>query len=406
MLEKWLTEKQGQQFRYKMEKIEYALALLGNPHLEIPVIHVAGTNGKGSTIAFMNHLFQYHGLRVGTFVSPHLVTVHDRICMNGQAISPDDFKRYLQEVYQLEKKIEGRYEPFRYFEVMVLVMFLYFRDKKPDLALIEVGIGGLLDTTNVVSPVVSIITSIGMDHQDLLGSTLKEIAEQKAGIIKDKVPVVLGPLTEECLSVCQQIASTKDAPVYQFGNEFVYNNNHFESEYLSVKDLILGLVGQHQEENAAVALQTFLLYMQHINQSVDVTVIRQALVDTCWAGRLELVHENPIVYLDGAHNVPAVERLAEFVNTHQTVQATILFSALKRKDFKEMVEMLETKLPQASLILTSFSYDGALSKDTSEGRMYVADYQQFIREWLEHHQGMLVITGSLYFISEVRRMFR
>ena len=139
MLENWLNTKQGQVFHYKMEKIEYALELLGNPQFAVPVIHVAGTNGKGSTIAFMRHLFQAHGMRVGSFVSPHMVSVHDRICIDSQPISDHDFQNYLQKVYDLEQEIAARYEPFRYFEVMVLIMFLYFEAQQPDVALVEVG---------------------------------------------------------------------------------------------------------------------------------------------------------------------------------------------------------------------------------------------------------------------------
>ncbi|NQI70839.1 bifunctional folylpolyglutamate synthase/dihydrofolate synthase [Streptococcus suis] len=405
MLENWLNAKQGQVFHYKMEKIEYALELLGNPQFTVPVIHVAGTNGKGSTIAFLRQLFQTHGLRVGSFVSPHMVSVHDRICIDSQPISDHDFQHYLQKVYDLEQEVATRYEPFRYFEVMVLIMFLYFKDQQPDLALVEVGIGGLLDTTNVVAPALSVITSIGMDHQDLLGSTLGEIAEQKAGIIKQNVPVVLGPLSPETTAICRQIAQDKQASVHQFGQEFTYEAGQFSNADIELSELVLGLAGQHQEENAAVALQTFLLYMESIQKTVSPQLIKNALAQTSWAGRLELVVQEPKIYLDGAHNVPAIERLIDFIQ-EQDEPVTILFSALRRKDFQEMLELLEEKLPYTPLVLTSFAYDGALSEENRQGREYVENYQQFIEDWQSAGQGILIITGSLYFISEVRRMFK
>lgn len=405
MLENWLNTKQGQVFHYKMEKIEYALELLGNPQFAVPVIHVAGTNGKGSTIAFLHQLFQTHGLRVGSFVSPHMVSVHDRICIDSQPISDHDFQHYLQKVYDLEQEVAARYEPFRYFEVMVLIMFLYFKDQQPDVALVEVGIGGLLDTTNVVAPALSVITSIGMDHQDLLGSTLREIAEQKAGIIKENVPVVLGPLSPETTAICRQIAQDKQASVHQFGQEFTYKAGQFSNADLELSELVLGLAGHHQEENAAVALQTFLLYMVRIQQAISPQLIQQALAQTNWAGRLELVVQEPKIYLDGAHNVPAIERLIEFIQV-QEEPVTILFSALRRKDFQEMLELLEEKLPHTPLVLTSFAYDGALSEENRQGREYVENYQQFIEDWQSAGQGILIITGSLYFISEVRQMFK
>ncbi|CYY03322.1 bifunctional folylpolyglutamate synthase/dihydrofolate synthase [Streptococcus suis] len=405
MLENWLNTKQGQVFHYKMEKIEYALELLGNPQFAVPVIHVAGTNGKGSTIAFLRQLFQAHGLRVGSFVSPHMVSVHDRICIDSQPISDHDFQHYLQKVYDLEQEVATRYEPFRYFEVMVLIMFLYFEAQQPDVALVEVGIGGLLDTTNVVAPALSVITSIGMDHQDLLGSTLREIAEQKAGIIKQNVPVVLGPLCPETTAICRHITQDKQASVHQFGQEFTYKAGHFSNTDIDLSELVLGLAGQHQEENAAVALQTFLLYMTSIQKDIQSQLIQQALAQTNWAGRLELVAQEPKIYLDGAHNVPAIERLVEFIQ-EQEEPVTILFSALRRKDFQEMLELLEEKLPHTALVLTSFAYDGALSEENRQGRDYVENYQQFIEDWQSSEQGILIVTGSLYFISEVRRIFK
>ncbi|HEL1670486.1 TPA: bifunctional folylpolyglutamate synthase/dihydrofolate synthase [Streptococcus suis 2651] len=405
MLENWLNTKQGQVFHYKMEKIEYALELLGNPQFAVPVIHVAGTNGKGSTIAFLRQLFQGHGLRVGSFVSPHMVSVHDRICIDSQPISDHDFQHYLQKVYDLEQKVATRYEPFRYFEVMVLIMFLYFEAQQPDVALVEVGIGGLLDTTNVVAPALSVITSIGMDHQDLLGSTLREIAEQKAGIIKESVPVVLGPLCPETTAICRHIAQDKQAFVYQFGQEFTYKAGQFSNADLELSELVLGLAGHHQEENAAVALQTFLLYMTNIQKDIQPQLIQQALAQTSWPGRLELVAQEPKIYLDGAHNVPAIERLLEFIQ-EQEEPVTILFSALRRKDFQEMLELLEEKSPHTPLVLTSFAYDGALAEENRQGRDYVENYQQFIEDWQSSKQGILIVTGSLYFISEVRRIFK
>ncbi|HEL2219148.1 TPA: bifunctional folylpolyglutamate synthase/dihydrofolate synthase [Streptococcus suis] len=405
MLENWLNTKQGQVFHYKTEKIEYALELLGNPQFAVPVIHVAGTNGKGSTIAFMRQLFQTHGLRVGSFVSPHMVSVHDRICIDSQPISDHDFQHYLQKVYDLEQEVVTRYEPFRYFEVMVLIMFLYFQDQQLDVALVEVGIGGLLDTTNVVAPALSVITSIGMDHQDLLGSTLREIAEQKAGIIKESVPVVLGPLSSETTAICRHIAQDKQASVHQFGQEFTYKAGQFSNTDIDLSELVLGLAGHHQEENAAVALQTFLLYMTNIQKDIQSQLIQQALAQTSWPGRLELVAQEPKIYLDGAHNVPAIERLIEFIQV-QEEPVTILFSALRRKDFQEMLELLEEKSPHTPLVLTSFAYDGALSEENRQGRDYVENYQQFIEDWQSSEQGILIVTGSLYFISEVRRILK
>lgn len=402
MLEQWLNDKQGQVFHYKMEKIQYALKKLGNPEKGLPIIHVAGTNGKGSTIAFMNQLFQAQGLRVGTFVSPHMVSVHDRICINNQPIAHSLYQDLLEKVYRLEQEVALCYEPFRYFEVMVLVMFLYFSQQELDVLLLEVGIGGLLDTTNVVTPQVSVITSIGWDHQDLLGSSLEEIAEQKAGIIKPHRPLVLGLLSEEARTICQRQAASQGAPVYRFGQEFSFQDGYFSYQKGELGSLQLGLRGAHQEENAAVALQAFLLFMEQEEREIQEEKIGQALQETQWAGRLELLCQQPLIYLDGAHNIPAVERLIDFIQEQGKEEVSILFAALKRKDFQDMLALLTTRLPQARLYLTHFSYDGAVRQEDWAAADYVADYQAFLADWQEVGQGSLYITGSLYFVSEVR----
>ncbi|MEX5397766.1 folylpolyglutamate synthase/dihydrofolate synthase family protein [Streptococcus sp. ZJ93] len=405
-LEKWLNEKQGRHYRYKMEKVRYALDLLGHPEKGLPVVHVAGTNGKGSTIAFLRSLLEGHNLRVGTFVSPHLVTVHDRICINGQPIAADDFQKLLERVFQLEKAVEQIYEPFRYFEVLTLVMLLYFQAQQPDIALIEVGIGGLLDTTNVVEPLMSIITSIGLDHQDLLGNNLAKIAVQKAGIIKENTPIILGPVPDVALQVCKEKARFYHAPLYYEGQDFSLSNGQFHNHNWRIEGLELGLVGGHQEENAALALQAFYLLMNHQDVHIDRAEVLKALKNTQWAGRLERIGITNRMYLDGAHNLPAIERLVDFIQSQQWNKVTILFSALKRKDFRAMLDSICERLPEARLILTSFAYDGGIDEiDVPKGIPYIADYGQFIREWeCQSLDGdMLIITGSLYFISEVRK---
>ncbi|MGT2715753.1 bifunctional folylpolyglutamate synthase/dihydrofolate synthase [Streptococcus respiraculi] len=408
-LDRWLDAKQGQVYRYKMDKVQYALDLLGHPEKDLPVVHVAGTNGKGSTIAFLHRLLVAQGFRVGTFVSPHMVTVHDRICINGQPISEVTFQELLEKIFNLEQEVERKYEPFRYFEVLTLLMFLHFKEQNLDFALIEVGIGGLLDTTNVVNPLVTVITSIGLDHQDLLGYHLEDIAEQKAGIVKLQVPLLVGPLPASAIEICRRKAEALQAPIYCEGQDFSLENGLFTNRAQSIDDIRLGLVGQHQKENAALALQVFSLLMEARNLPVDSRMVRHALATTSWVGRLEKVGQQGRIYLDGAHNLPAIERLVDFIQSQSDVQPMILFSALKRKDFREMLAYIEKRLPQATLVLTSFAYDGGIEEiDCPEELRYEADYERFIQEWEINAEAdeVLFITGSLYFISEVRNYFQ
>ncbi|MBF0787554.1 MULTISPECIES: folylpolyglutamate synthase/dihydrofolate synthase family protein [unclassified Streptococcus] len=408
-LDRWLQMKQGQVYRYKIEKVQYSLDLLGHPEKALPVVHVAGTNGKGSTIAFLKNLLESQGFCVGAFVSPHMVTVHDRICVNGEPIPDAIFQELLEKIFVLEQEVERVYEPFRYFEVLTLVMLLYFKEQALDFALIEAGIGGLLDTTNIVEPMVTIITSIGLDHQDLLGSRIEEIAEQKAGIIKSGVPILVGPVDSVALEICRRKAALLQAPIYCEGVDFSLTDGLFTNKMSRLEGLRLGLAGQHQEENAALALQAFHLLMEERKLPIEQTFVRQSLEITTWAGRLEKVGQQGQIYLDGAHNLPAIERLVEFIQSLSEHRVTILFSALKRKDFREMLGYIQKRIPHAELILTSFAYDGSMEeRDCLDELPYVADYVQFIQKWEMNAKAdeLLFITGSLYFISEVRKYIK
>ena len=209
IIEEWLNSRIGLNFRSGLGRMEQAVQLLGHPQERYPIIHVTGTNGKGSAVAFMRELFAYQGRKVGTFTSPHMISIHDRICINGHPIADADFVRLGLAVQEMEQELLRTHDQLSYFEILTLIAFLYFREQAVDLALIEVGIGGLLDTTNVVTGEIAVITSLGLDHQETLGSTIAEIAQQKAGIFKQDKTAVIGPLPVEAVQICQEVASEK-----------------------------------------------------------------------------------------------------------------------------------------------------------------------------------------------------
>ena len=260
-----------------------------------------------------------------------------------------------------------------------MIALLYFKEQKVDLVLLEVGIGGLLDTTNVVTGEIAIITSIGLDHQETLGDSLTAIAEQKAGIFKPGKSAVIANLAPEAQLVCQRTATDLGVSLYQANKDFSFQNGNFSSSLADFNHLILGLEGAYQEENAALALQAFLLFMAQRNEKVDQEAVRAALQATKWAGRLEAVTEH--VYLDGAHNLPALERLVEFIQEkiQQGYQPHILFGALKRKDYSGMLTYLTEHLPDADLYVTSFDYQGSLEEQDLSGYRIVSFYQEFYR---------------------------
>ena len=403
-VEKWLHSRIGLNFRSGLGRMQKAVDLLGNPEQSYPIIHVTGTNGKGSTIAFMRELFARHGKKVGTFTSPHIISIHDRICINGEPISDEDFIRLADQVKAMEQRLLETHDQLSFFELLTLIALLYFKEQEVDLVLLEVGIGGLLDTTNVVTGEIAIITSIGLDHQETLGDSLTAIAEQKAGIFKPGKSAVIANLAPEAQLVCQKTATNLGVSLYQANKDFSFRSGNFYSSLADFNHLILGLEGAYQEENAALALQAFLLFMAQRNEKVDQEAVRAALQATKWAGRLEAVTEH--IYLDGAHNLPALERLVEFIQEkiQQGYQPQILFGALKRKDYSGMLAYLTEHLPDADLYVTSFNYQGSLGEQDLSGYRIVSSYQEFIDtfEASAGEKALLFVTGSLYFISEVR----
>ena len=406
-VEKWLHSRIGLNFRSGLGRMQRAVDLLGNPEQTYPIIHVTGTNGKGSTIAFMRELFARHGKKVGTFTSPHIVSIHDRICINGEPISDEDFIRLADQVKAMEQRLLETHDQLSFFELLTLIALLYFKEQGVDIVILEVGIGGLLDTTNVVTGEIAVITSIGLDHQETLGNSLAEIAGQKAGIFKSGKSAVVANLAPEAQIVCHKVAENLGVTLYQADQDFSFKNGCFSSSLADLNQLKLGLEGAYQEENAALALQAFLLFMNQRGEKVDEKVVQKALKQTRWAGRLEAVTEH--IYLDGAHNLPALERLVEFIQEkiQQGYKAQILFGALKRKDYGGMLAYLTEHLPDATLYVTSFDYQGSLEEQDLGGYRNIASYRDFIDNFESSagEQDLLFVTGSLYFISEVRACF-
>ena len=401
-IEMWLESRIGLNFRSGLDRMSQAVSLLNHPEENYPIIHVTGTNGKGSTIAFMSQLFVQHEKKVGTFTSPHMVSVHDRICINHEPISDEDFTRLGRQVREMERQLRQTHDPLSYFEILTLMALLYFKEEQVDVALIEVGIGGLLDTTNVVAGDIAVVTAVGLDHQETLGDSIAAIAEQKAGIFKEKKVAVIGPLAEEARRICELRAKKLDVVLYEYGRDFSFSKGQFFSPDVNIPHLKLSLAGTYQEENAAVALQSFLLFMGQHSWQVQIELVRKALQETHWAGRLEYFERG--IYLDGAHNLPALSRLVEFIRQQEQKEIFLLFGALKRKNYQGMLSYLKQELPHVQLFVTTFEDDGAIDKRNLTTETYVSSYREFIEQFIKNSTDnqLLFVTGSLYFIAEVR----
>ena len=416
----WIANYRTDQPHFGLERMVKLLALRGNPHLKLKVIHIGGTNGKGSTIAFLKNMLVKMGLRVGVFSSPYLIHYTDQIAINEESVPEARLETLMVDYRSL---LEGEHahdlQGTTEFEIITAIAYDYFASEQVDVAIMEVGMGGLLDSTNVCQPILTGITTIGLDHVALLGDSLEAIAEQKAGIIKQGVPLVTGRIVPEALAVIDQIAKAKQATRIAYGN--VYQVSHYESivtgEVFGYTSAVrqgrfqTGLLGLHQIENAGMALTLLDTYCQEIGQELpDNALVAQALEETRWPGRLEIVSREPLVLLDGAHNPHAIKALLATLKERFTdYQKEILFTCIKTKALEDMLDLLET-LPDTKITLTHFedsrATDEKVLKEMSDSRNFnYQDWQEFLDQKLsenEEKKTVRIITGSLYFLAQVR----
>ncbi|HEU3999137.1 TPA: bifunctional folylpolyglutamate synthase/dihydrofolate synthase [Streptococcus pneumoniae] len=417
----WIAHYRTDQPHFGLERMVELLALRGNPHLKLKVIHVGGTNGKGSTIAFLKNMLEKMGLRVGVFSSPYLIHYTDQISINGESI-PEARLEALMADYQslLEGEAVANLQGTTEFEIITALAYDYFAAEQVDVAIMEVGMGGLLDSTNVCQPILTGITTIGLDHVALLGDTLEVIAEQKAGIIKQGTPLVTGRIAPEALAVIDRIAEGKDAPRLAYGAN--YHVSHQESvvtgevfDYTSVVRqgrFQTGLLGLHQIENAGMAIALLDTFCQEDGRELASNhLLAQALEETSWPGRLEVVSRNPLMILDGAHNPHAIKALLvtlqeRFADYHKE----ILFTCIKTKALEDMLDLLGA-MPDTELTLTHFAdsraTDESVLKEAAKSRnLSYQDWHDFLEQNLtdkkEEKQTVRIVTGSLYFLSQVR----
>ena len=416
MIQEWLKKSESIPRKHGLYRMEAILEAFGNPERELNSIHIAGTNGKGSTAAMITAFAKAHGLRVGTFTSPHMDSIRERIKLDGVPLEEEPFWQAASVVREVERRLFEEWGAFNYFEILTAMMFVVFQQEAVDLAIIEVGIGGLLDNTNVGHPLVSVITTIGLDHQDLLGSTLEEITAQKAGIIKSGQQAVVGPVSSECMDVIRGVASEKGATVQAFGETFFLIDESYQDSSLTIPLKQLSLKGAFQKENATVAIRAFRAWIEATGRSAHAEFIEAALRVVSWPGRMEVLQDTPLVMIDGAHNLPAIERLVQNMIASKAKKQTLLFSALTRKDSQQMLERLQEALPDVNIILTSFHPSRGLSISKSDVEVYLdspkISYEESFEEVIDHFasstddESELWVTGSLYFIAEVRHWWK
>ena len=403
-----------------LENISTLCLALGNPQTNFLSIHVAGTNGKGSVSAMLDRMLREHGLKTGLYTSPHLVRVEERIRVNGSCIGPKRFRELVERLRSVIDRLmsEGKllYHP-TYFEVLTALAFLEFAERQVDVAVLEVGMGGRFDATNVVRPLVSVITTIAKDHEKHLGSTLREIAFEKAGIIKPGVPVVCGVGAGEALCEIRRVARERSASVTEVfgpgraletrrtrrGYRFVYTGGNGRYAFT------LALAGRHQGANASIAIAAAEI-LSRIWRPLDKAKVLKAVRETRWEGRLETVRRRPLVLLDGAHNVEGAAALAAHINEVIGRPVVLVFAAMRDKDLRSMTRSLFRVA--STVVLTRVPYKRSATPEELlaasppfKGRVLLEpDTRKAVELALGESRGRtpVVIAGSLFLIGEVK----
>lgn len=419
----WIHSRLPFGMRPGLERVEALLSLVDHPENKVPMIHIAGTNGKGSTVSYLKRMLEEVGLKVGSFTSPYIEKFNERIMINQEFISDASLISLVEKYQPLVQSLDEveHLRGITEFELLTVMGFDYFADQAVDVALIEVGLGGLLDSTNVISPILTGITTIGMDHMDILGDTIEAIAFQKAGIIKPNVPVVTGKIEEVALQVIESIASEQKAPIFRLGKEYDVTYRHpaydwgevfdFTNPSGILKELKTPLLGSHQVENAGLAIALFFAYCQLKNIPLQHKWIRDGLAKTTWPARMERISEQPLIILDGAHNDHAMMRLVDNLKREfSNRKILILFSALETKDISRMLQEL-SEVAKSQITLTTFNnprairlkkgYEAINPKKISVASLWQVGLSELLEEADE--ETVILITGSLYFVSEVRQ---
>ncbi|MFE4895407.1 bifunctional folylpolyglutamate synthase/dihydrofolate synthase [Peribacillus butanolivorans] len=399
---------------FGLSRMETLLTKLGNPQEGLKYIHIAGSNGKGSTLHYIKEILLAEGIRIASFTSPYLIRMNEQMKINTDEISDNDFVAAFQELWPIVQEMDSAGNGATQFEILTAMAFSYFSKKEVDLVLMETGLGGRLDTTNVIQPLLSIITSISLEHTNILGNTLAEIASEKAGIIKSGAPIISGVTAEEPAKVIEEKAASADVPYYQLGRDFYVNDvkqsKHGQSfsislDNRSIRNIDLQMLGRHQIDNAALAVAAVMLVIE----GIDEKSIRKGIGEAKWNGRFEKISDEPLVIIDGAHNPAGIEVLIETLKTHYPEYTyRFIFSSFRDKDYSQMLHMLEKEAIE--IIITEFNHERAADAEklykqcSHENKSIDKDWQSAIRKGRQKTGGkeILVITGSLYFLSLVR----
>ena len=397
-----------------LDRMERLLNDVQNPQLKVPMIHVAGTNGKGSTVTYLASILQGAGYQVGTFTSPSLTNRQAMIQLNGEPISDEVFLSYANQLAPELTKLDQENNPASLFEIIVAIAFMFFADHS-SIAVVETGMGGLEDATNLVDPIVSIITSIGCDHTAFLGETIADIAKHKAGIIKPNKPIIVGKMVPEAAEVIKEVSIANHAPLYQLGTDFqviwIENRPYYKDENQTIP-LRLRLLGEHQFLNTALAIKTIAL-LNEMNRPISKEQIKLGIRQAHLPARFEQISDHPVIIIDGAHNLESIQAFLDTVNKlYKNVEKHLIFAAFRDKPIKEMLTALEPHFDQMSI--TTFEHARAASADqlfnisNHQNKQKFDDWKELLNSVRQDKltKKVTFVVGSLDFVGKVREYFK
>lgn len=411
---------------YGLDRTKRLLELLGNPEKNLKLIHIAGTNGKGSTSAILGKVLEEEGLKIGYFNSPHLEDLEESIRINNENISEEELVNLFNEIKPfVDKVIDEGYNHPTEFEVLTCIMFKHLYNENVDFGVVEVGLGGRLDSTNVITPILSLITSISLDHTNILGNTLREIAYEKSGIIKENVPVVSAIQEEEVLLEIEKKAKEKNTPLYLIKNsdfklidiineEKIYQkvNINFENFDLTLK---FPLLGEHQLINLTLALKAVYVLKKEGYIKINEDKILNAIKNVSWNGRFEIINNNPKVIIDAAHNLKGIEALKDTIDKYCKYNKLYLLLGILKD--KEVDKMVETIAPIADKIYT-LTPNSIRAMEGEDLRKIVIKYNKNVENLENYHNtikevlsfakkdDLVIIAGSIYLIGDIRSLFK
>lgn len=398
-------------------RIKKFLEKIGSPHKNLKVIHVAGTNGKGSTVNFIKDVLK-EDYKVGSFVSPHLITYCDRIKIGDEEISQEDFAEIGEFIIAKEPEIIEDYGELNLFEFLTIMAIIYFDREKVDITVLEVGMGGRADSTNIFTSrekLISIITSISMDHMEYLGNTIEEIADAKAGIITEKGLVLTTNKDPKILGVINREAEEKSAEIYytkDLESEILKSDLKgidFKVKLGEWEEFSLSQIGNYQVENALGAIYALYLLNKNGILKISTEKIRERIKTSTWKGRMEIVSKNPLIILDGAHNFDGIKKLVESIENFKFKKLYLIMSILSDKEHKKMLEEISSYTDEVVFVNLDYKRGTSPEELKSEAGDYglsaeVMSVEDAIKHYKEKYSDgdLILITGSLYFVSEAR----